>query len=67
MATVTVQRPAWNHLAHGGGERIAGGDIGGKLRFKYFRRPMVPYPGNRMCWIDSSMPFSCELVCVCGE
>ena len=48
MATVTVQRPAWNHLAHGGGElagsrRIAGGDIGGKLRFKYFRRPMVPY------------------------
>ena len=48
MATVTVQRPAWNHLQHGGGElagsrRIAGGDIGGKLRFKYFRRPMVPY------------------------
>ena len=48
MSTVTVQRPAWNHLAHGGGElassrRIAGGDIGGKLRFKYFRRPMVPY------------------------
>ena len=46
MTTVTVQRPAWNHLAHGGGElagsrRIAGGDIGGKLRFKYFRRPMV--------------------------
>lgn len=53
MSTVTVQQrprqyPAWNHLAHGGGElagsrRIAGGDIGGKLRFKYFRRPMVPY------------------------
>ena len=48
MATVTVQRPAWNHLQHGGGElagsrRIAGGDIGAKLRFKYFRRPMVPY------------------------
>ena len=52
MSTVTVQQrrqyPAWNHLAHGGGElagsrRVAGGDIGGMLRFKYFRRPMVPY------------------------
>jgi hypothetical protein len=48
-STQTVQQPrAWNSLRHGGGElsgskRIAGGDVGGMLRFKYFRRPMVPY------------------------
>eukprot|EP01047_Picozoa_sp_COSAG01_P007569 COSAG01_NODE_289_length_19391_cov_119.323122_5_plen_649_part_00 len=46
--TRAVERPAWNPKAHGGGElggskRIAAGDVGGMLRFKYFRRPMVPY------------------------
>lgn len=36
------------HVKHAGGElagdrRVASGDIGGRLRYKYFRRPMVPY------------------------
>lgn len=48
MSTLTVQRPAWTSIRHGGGElagsrRISGSEVGGMLRFKYFRRPMVPY------------------------
>eukprot|EP01048_Picozoa_sp_COSAG05_P018739 COSAG05_NODE_2796_length_2628_cov_1.641360_1_plen_625_part_00 len=48
MATLTLQHPAWSSVHHGGGElagsrRIGGAEVGGMLRFKYFRRPMVPY------------------------
>eukprot|EP01052_Picozoa_sp_SAG31_P029777 SAG31_NODE_2991_length_4810_cov_8.338145_1_plen_346_part_00 len=52
MADIRGLRPGpsagFFHVKHSGGElagdrRVAAGDIGGRLRYKYFRRPMVPY------------------------